>query len=125
MTGNTGNPFDSPDMNMDEEGSATDIKNNPWKNFSSRVILEHAVDKNWKKEQFMEFYTLDYPAMMERGMLPLKVNHLISTERFDGRIGILGLIPKSNTTRPLPKPLKGGLNPPAVGNSGSAPAGAP
>lgn len=120
MSGISGSPFNSPDVNMDEEGSATDIKNNPWKNFSSRILLEHAVDANWKVEQFMEFYALDYPTMMERGMLPLKVNHLISTERFDGRIGLFGLVPLSNTTRPLPQPLAGGLpTPPAVGPSSS------
>lgn len=117
-TGTGGQIFNSPDLNMDEEGSATDIKNNPWKNFSSRVVLEHAVDKNWKKEQFLEFYALDYPAMMERGMLPLKVNHLTSTEKLIGRIGIFGITPQSNTTRPLTKPLSAG-KPGIVGNSGS------
>jgi hypothetical protein len=104
---------------MDEEGSATDVKNNPWKNLTRRVTMEHSVDRNWRSEYFMEFYALDYPAMMERGILPLKVNHLSSTERFNGRIGLLGLVPSTNTTRPLPKPLTGGLPSPVVGNSGS------
>ena len=73
---------------MFEESGTLDLKFNPWKDFNSNIIMLNYEDPSWNFERYMKFSALDFPLMMERGYLPLRVDYFDSVDSFFGGFGL-------------------------------------
>ena len=69
-------------------------------------------DPNWTFERYMKFSVLDFPLMMERGYLPLRVDYFDSVNSFFGGFGLRtkGMPIKNNTTTNSTTPINPGNN---------------
>lgn len=100
-----------------EESGAIDLKFNSWKDFNQNIIMIDYKNPYWNFTKFMKFSVLDFPLMMERGYLPLRVDYFDSVDGFYGGFGLKtkGIPIRNiiNTTDPnKPGPFPGGTDNP-------------
>lgn len=101
-----------------EESGELDLRFNSWKDFNSNIIMLNYEDYNWNFENYMKFSVLDYPLMMERGYLPLRVDRFRAVDSFFGGFGLRtkGMPIKNATNTTLPTRPTNGTNFPVPSN---------